>query len=41
MRQIALPGGTLVEVANEAFYFSVKDESYAAASGSDTSASSY
>jgi hypothetical protein len=40
MRQIALPGGTLVEVANEAFYFSVKDESYAAASGSDTSASS-
>jgi len=26
MKQIQLPGGTLVEVANEAFYFTVKDE---------------
>ena len=26
MKQISLPGGTLVEVANEAFYFTVKDE---------------
>src|SRR5674476_146189 len=39
MKQIALPGGTLIEVANEAFYFSVKDESYAASSGTDTSSS--
>src|SRR5659263_597131 len=39
MKQIALPGGTLIEVAHEAFYFSVKDESYAAASGTDTSSS--
>lgn len=37
MRQIALPGGTLVEVANEAFYFSVKDATYEEASGTDTS----
>jgi len=39
MKQIALPGGTLIEVAHEAFYFSVKDESYAASSGTDTSTS--
>ena len=40
MRQIALPGGTIVEVANEAFYFSVKDEYGGSTSGGSTSASS-
>jgi len=39
MKQIALQGGTLIEVAHEAFYFSVKDESYAASSGTYTSTS--
>jgi hypothetical protein len=39
MRQIALPGGTIVEVANEAFYFSVKDEYGGSTSGGSTSAS--
>jgi len=41
MKQIALPGGVLVEVANEAFYFSVKDE-YGGSSldGSSSSSSS-
>jgi len=40
MKQIALPGGTLIEVTHEAFYFLVKDESYAASSGTNTSTSS-
>lgn len=39
MKQISLPGGTLVEVANEAFYFTVKDE-YGGTSLDGTSSSS-
>lgn len=39
MKQIALPGGTLIEVANEAYYFTVKDEYGGSTLDSSTSSS--